>query len=130
MKKFNQLTVGDIFYSVYKDSMIYQTHEIDTITFKTITFKYNKSIPRFDESNGFDREYSRYNDGSKTYYFTNECDAIRFCKARMMKNIFRLIKKAEECIADIKDFRNEHFELLNHKWTEQQINKLENKLKL
>lgn len=128
MKNFNQLTVGDYFYSVYHENMKYEKQEVQKVDSADIHFTYSKTIPRFKDKEGIKREYSRFNDGHKNYYFTSEADAIRFCKARLMKNLFNIIESAKRNIKSLREFRLEHWELLNHQWTETQINILENSL--
>lgn len=129
MKTFNQLTVGDVFYHVYSTEMEYRKEAVTKVDNSDIHYGYSTGkIPRFKDNNGVTQEYSRYGDGTKRFYFVNEADAIRFCKARMMKTLFGKINSAKAAINEVKKFREKHYELLNHQWTQAQINILEKEL--
>lgn len=88
----------------------------------------NEAIMKKDELSLFNSKTatleSRYSAGLKKFLFTSEADAARYCKAQMMKNLFGLIKTAKDRIKDVEQFRLKNFELLNHQWTEEQINNL------
>jgi hypothetical protein len=128
MKTFAQLTVGDAFFEVYDTQMKYTEKVVQMVDSSEIQFGYSYKIPRLSDRSGIIKTGSRYSGGASTYYFVSEADAKRFCKARMMKYLFSLVEQAKKSIQDIKDFRIEHSELLNHEWTERQINKLEKEL--
>ena len=46
-----------------------------------------------------------------------------------MKELFGRINYAKLAIERVKDLRKEHYELLNHEWTERAINELEKQVK-
>jgi len=121
-KTFNQLTVGDFIYEVYMNDMSYKKMEINKVDSKLIYFDYSKHIPRHV---GETQEATHSYKGSNYFYFTHEPDVIRFCKARMMKNLFSKIDSAKNAINHVIKFREENHELLNHDWTDNEINKLE-----
>lgn len=131
MKTFDQLTVGDKFYRVYKGQMKYDVKEVEKVEVKEITYGYSSDdkIPRFKTDSQEYGSYSRYSSHKSMYlYFTKETDAIRYCKAQMMKNLFILIDGAQRSIDAVKQFKVDNLELLNHTWTEEQIRKLEKEL--
>lgn len=130
MKTFDQLTPGEFFFKVYGDAMTYTKEEVKKCDQTDLEYGYSeKKIPRFKLPSAEmevkkDSYYSRYAKDS-VFFFVNEADAIRLCKARMMKHLFAKIESAKRAIESVKDFRKEHWELLNHKWTDEQIQKLE-----
>lgn len=65
---------------------------------------------------------------TKYVYFTSEAEIKRYCKAQMMKTLFSMIEVVKVGIQSVKQFREENMELLNHEWTERQINKLEKEI--
>src|SRR3990167_7439759 len=107
MKTFNQLTVGDKFYNVYRDEMKFTEKEVQGVSGSKLQYGYSNdnTIPRFKTDKGEEKEYSRYGSDNVNYYFVNKCDAIRFCKARMMKTLFKLVDNAKEQIEGIRKFR-------------------------
>ena len=131
MKTFAQLTVGDTFYRVYHHQMKYEIKEVSAVSTIEITYGYSSDdkIPRFNTAISDHAEWTRFASQKSLYrYFTSEYDAIRYCKAQMMKNLFNLIEDAKESIEKIKKFRSENYELLNHEWTDLKIRELEKAL--
>ncbi|HEY1044973.1 MAG TPA: hypothetical protein VGF79_00945 [Bacteroidia bacterium] len=109
--------------------MKYESITIYKVDSEKLYLPSDEKIPRKINSGEVVIEYSRYSDNKRVFYFVKESEAIRYCKAQMMKELFTKIKNAKSSIQSVKDFRNEHFELLNHDWTELQIQKLEAELK-
>ncbi len=126
MKTFNQLTVGDVIYKAYLERMDYKEYPICKIEDNTITYDYRETIPRWKEATK--EVIARYRSESSYVVFANKTDAMRYCKAQMMKELFRKIEAAKKDIEEIKEFRKEHYELLNHEWTENKIHELETEL--
>lgn len=126
-KTFAQLTVGDKIYLCREGSMEYQTEPIKKVEGDEIFFKYNDRLKRFKDNNV---SWSiSWRDDPQYRIFTHEPDAMRYAKAQMMKVLFGKIKSAKNYIEDVKKFRIEHAELLNHQWTIEEINKLEKSLR-
>ena len=129
MKRFKDFKIGDNIYFAPVGSIYYSSKSVDTIKRDIFSFKYGiltvpdklrqKSIIKHKENN-----YS-----PQTLYFANESDAIRYCKAQMIKELHRLIDTANEAIKKVKNFRNRNYHLLNKNWTEMEILRLENELK-
>lgn len=86
-------------------------------------YNYSNEIPRYNEAQKAIE--GRYRNDRSFNIFTSLPDAQRFAKAQMMKNLFALIDSAKNKIEQIKEFRSQHFELLNHVWTEDKIQELE-----
>ncbi len=124
-KTFAQLTAGDKIYECQVGSMEYSVKTIDKVDSTTIHFGYGSSLPRSQEKVS-EKGETYYN--KATRYFTHESMAIRYCKAQMMKHLFSLIDGAKKSIKAVHDFRGKNIELLNHQWTEEQINILEKSL--
>lgn len=129
MKTFNQLTAGDSIFKAYKETMKFDKIVIQQVTIDNIIADYGTKIPRHKESQAQTVEYSRYSDDRRVIWFANETDAMRYCQAQMMKVLFSKIAGAKQAIKDIVDFRHENFQLLNHDWTDREINKLERELR-
>lgn len=128
MKNFSQLTVGDEIYRVRKEKMQVDCIKINKVDEKYIYFDYDKKIERFKTMCEFVNEYNRFSERDLFYYFTIKTEAIRYAKTFLMKELFAKIKSAKDAINEIKEFRCNNYELLNHDWTEKQIRMLENQL--
>lgn len=126
MKTFKELTVGDKFFKAIEASMKYETFEVGRVDSDSIEYNYSDKIKRIDKPS-FKMEANYYNN-YRQYLFTQESDAIRYCKAQMMKTLFNTIEAAKKSIQSVYNLRNENYELLNHEWTEKQINLLEQSL--
>lgn len=127
-KTFKQLTVGDVFYRVIDESMTYEKHEAKEVYHNSIVYGYSYKCTRPNETRFKEEVSSGYSTKYTYYYFTSEADAIRFCKTRLMKTLFNKIESAKREVEKIKAFKLEHLELLNHEWTEEQIDKLERQI--
>lgn len=127
-KKFSELTAGDKFYSVAKNSMDYREETVSKVDNKHLYYSYSDSkIERFDDTDMEVHTKSFYSD-VYTLYFVCEPDVMRYCKAQLMKTLFGHINSAKHAIEKVKRFRLDNHELLNHKWTAEQIDKLEREL--
>ena len=100
MKTFSQLTVGDRFFEVYKNKITYQTLEVSKVDGSDIYYGYaGGKIPRFNKARGENAEWTRYPSDKRTYfYFTEESEVRRYCKAQMMKELNSLIESAKKKI--------------------------------
>lgn len=126
MKTFKQLTVGDKIFVCDEGSMKYDTKEVTKIERDKFFYTYSGEEKRIDKYSV--RLSENWNHNKARYLFTVETMAIRYCKAQMMKTLFSKIESVRDALKSVRDFRQEHFELLNHNWTEQQINILERQL--
>lgn len=126
MKTFAQLTVGDKFYRASSGYMKYDVITVEKVDGTEISFNCGTKIPRWKSLKEDNIEYSRYSSSSSTIkYFIKETDAIRYCKSQLMKSLFEKIRVAQTYIDEVKKFRFENYELLNHKWTEETIIEME-----
>ena len=124
MKTFQQLTVGDSFYKVLQNDNKYSVEEVTKVDAQELFFKYSNRLTRKETTRiKIEGDYHQV-----FIYFTSEVEAVRYCKAQMMKKLFSLIDSAKRSITAIHEYRKENFELLNHEWTEKQINLLERTL--
>lgn len=124
---FDRLTVGDKIYVCHGGSTSYETKEVNYVETNQFKYGYSDACPRVKgESKTELTGYYMPKQGLRI--FCNEVDAMRYCKAQMMKELFSKIKYAKDAVKAIHDFRAKHFELLNHNWTELQLQKLENYL--
>src|SRR6185369_16476600 len=121
-----QLKIDDFIYVAHVDSYIYEKKNIISITSSDFTYYYPSSDYRFQLKDIRDKMIHR---NSRNIFFANEVDAIRYCKAQMMKELFKRIEMAKKAIDNIKALRLENFQLLNHEWTDSEIIKLEKQLK-
>lgn len=119
-KTFKQITAGDIIFRCYSGNNTYEKIQLFRVDEKSFYYEYREYQDRTDK-------YSMQirTNGSPCYLFTTEVDAIRFCKAQMMKVLFAKIDEAQKAIKSIKDFRLSNYELLNHEWTDNRIAQLE-----
>lgn len=130
-KTFDQLLPGDKIYRVVGNEMSYKEYEVKRVEPERLYFDHNDFVPRYkslhaeikEKQSGWSSNLYKH-----IFYFADEPSAIRFCKARVMKNIFHKIEVAKNAIQSVKDFRLENYDLLNHSWTEDQILKLEREL--
>lgn len=122
MKTFKQLTVGDEFYIVYSGSTKYQTEVVKEVYEEKFRYQPSETMLRFDKPSA-ELPKNYYN--NHRYATVDKSKAIRFCKAQLMKELNLLISAAKKSISEVSKFKLEHFELLNHDWTEKQINILE-----
>ena len=120
MKTFKQLTVGDPIYFVKKGYSSFKIEYVSEVKSYEIYINYSY-VKREDKTRLVNDD--KY--GSTYLLFTVKSEAIRYCKSRMMKDLFSLIDSAKKAINNVKEFRQNNYELLNHNWTEEQINILE-----
>lgn len=130
MKTLNDISVGDIFYfCISGDTNIKEVVLTSSITKKNknlIEFYIDHEKLESDQNKTYlllDKGHRKY------YYFVNKTDAIRYAKAQTIKELFRLIDDAKKAINRVKDFRLNHWEDLNEKYTERHIILLEKELK-
>ncbi len=57
--------------------------------------------------------------------FSNETDAIRYAKSRVIKHLNHLIKQADQAVGSIKSYRHKYYQELNIEWTDRRIQELE-----
>lgn len=124
MKNFKQLTVDDLVYEAYEGDTDYKTEVIIRVEKEYGFYKYGDTFKRSEKTRV--RVGTRHN--RSFYLFSNEVEAMRYCKAQTVKKINRLINQANEAIDMVKKFRASKIDLLNNEWTEAEINKLEKKL--
>ena len=121
MKTFRELTVGDSIFRCHEGSMDYQKYQVTRVETNELTYGYSEKMQRLDKTSvRLDGSYH-----NKFCFFTTEVSAIRYCKAQLMKSLFGKINSVKAAIKDVVDFKKQHFELLNHQWTFEEINKLE-----
>lgn len=126
-KRIDQLTFGDTVYCAYENSTNYHTQIIN---------KVDNDVLRYGTTN----IYRKDNDLTKMVVkwagdynfrilvFSNESDCKRYCKAQLMKELFSKIKEATEKVNEVKKFRFDNYQLLNHDYTDRVINQLESEL--
>lgn len=129
-KTFAQLVPDDKIYVAIKNAIKYSAENIREVHHNEIKYGYGMTVPRHKTDVADVVRQDRYSYSESHYrIFANEVDAIRYCKAQMMKHLFFLIKGAKNGIEAVKNFRQENYELLNHSWTEEQIQKMERELR-
>lgn len=121
MKTFKQLTVGDYIFRCHEGSMKYEKYEVSRVETTELRYNFGDILQRTDYTSG--RVEGNYH--NKFLFFTTEVSAIRYCKAQLMKSLFKQIDNAKSAIKSVIEFKNQNFELLNHQWTFEEINKLE-----
>jgi len=121
-KTLKELTAGDTLYKCVINSCDYVKITVRGVYENELQYGHG-----YDEKIERSKEYSK-KVRDTFILFTNEVDAIRYSKAQMMKVLFEKIEEAKKAIKNIKDFRLKNFELLNHSWTDKQINLLEREL--
>lgn len=126
MKTFNQLSIDDKIFVANVDSYRYEEKNIVKITSEYFTYYYDSNEYRLAFK--YIRDKKIYKE-SREIFFANKTDAIRYCKAQMMKELFNLVESAHKEIEKIKKFRLDNIQLLNHDWTDSQINKLEKEVR-
>jgi hypothetical protein len=124
-KTFNDLKYNDTIWSVYEGSIKIYEHKVSVLDSGAIRLNIGDGV--FSRQYVADKCY--YKDKSihniTRIYFCNQADAIRYAKAQLFKELNTKIQQAQEAIKQVVKFKYEHLELLNHQWTEEQINKLE-----
>lgn len=129
MKKFKDFKIGDNIYFAKVGSIEYSSESIDNIQRGYFLFEYGRlAVPDKLRSKRIIK-HKENNYSPPALYFANESDAIRYCKAQMIKELHRLIDTANEAIQKVKNFRKRNYHLLNKDWTEREILRLENELK-
>src|SRR6478609_2787782 len=109
MKTFKQLTVVDSIYFVKKGYSSFKIEYVSEVKSYEIYINYSY-VKREDKTRLVNDD--KY--GSTYLLFTVKSEAIRYCKSRMMKDLFSLIDSAKKAINNVKEFRQNNYELLNH----------------
>jgi hypothetical protein len=123
-KTLRQLTAGDNLFKVLVNSNNYSKITVRSVDSADLSYGsgYAEYFKRIDDF------YIKHTDNKTYLFFSNEVDVIRYCKSQLMKVLFSKIEDAKNAINIVKDLRLNNFELLNHDWTENQINLLERQI--
>lgn len=124
-KLLNNLTPDDFLFYVRTNEIAINKSRIKFVDSSEITINYGNS--HYGEK--IKRDQKHVFEFEKIKFFVNETDAIRYAKSNLMKELFSKIEIAKKAIDDVKSFRYKNHELLNHDWTEMQINKLEKEIR-
>ncbi len=151
MKTIETLSINDpVFYAV-TDSIEYFKGTISVITPEYVLFHYSR---QYKDSRGELRDngetllaivnlrgyapravhqsrrgdyggYSPYDSQKRGYIFYNESEARRYCKAHLMKEMYKRINEAKKAMDRLTDFRKDYYPLLSNAYTERVITDLE-----
>lgn len=149
-KELNNLTINDVVYFAKKDSTQYAHCKLVSINKKYCLFthqydiKDNYGVKRLTSddymlivsvdgsykpgeahsfrSEGYGHKIPMVKHG---YAFANESDARRYCKAQLMKELYKVTADAKAAVARLVAMRNKYFDELNNRYTEKAITDLE-----
>lgn len=126
-KTLMQLTVGDPLYECIKGTDHFKVVSVYSVVEKELTLS-NSRVSRIPRSIRTNSDYIQESYNSKYVYFANLSDALRYVKAQSLTVLRNLIKAADSAIAEVKKFREKHYEDLNTTWIENNIVQLEKAL--
>lgn len=95
-KTFKELTVGDVFYRVYKDRTELMESTVEKVETNTLSYNYGDKLDRLDYHSVKDKTH---------YYFTSKEDAVRYCKAQTVKELIGMIKTAKGYIERVRQYK-------------------------
>lgn len=128
MKTFKELSIIDPIFIVYGLGDEYKSISITTIKPDSVR-AYDYSIEGEDlDKTRIEKRGSFYNN-SVVHLFTYEPDAIRYCKANLLRSLREKISAARVAFNSVKEFRKKHYDQLNKDYLDIEINKLENQLR-
>ena len=119
MKKFKDLKIGDTLYRCETGCIEWMELEVDELNNDRVDFRYSRSLKISQKRERTSSVYIDY------IIFVNESGARRFCKAQLMKKMHSLLESAKKSVGEVKKFRVENWEFLNHKYIDSEIVKLE-----
>lgn len=130
MKTFEELSIKDKIYYCTPDNYEYNSRYVSSINSERISTGignggsgyYQIEKPAFSLKRV--RLHGYYH--NVILIFANESECIRYCKAQLIKEVYRRISKVKEAIDSIKQLRKDNYDRLNYEWLEDQIIKLEN----
>lgn len=118
-KTFAQLTYGDPIYIAERNSSVYRTGCAGEVT---------RDYVRVNNSFIAQRNSLTVVSYDNSFYFCNEEDAIRYCKAQAIKTLFSLIDDVKGRFKVIKNFKMDNWEQLNTDFITKEINKLQTQI--